>query len=669
MAGRYRVVRFLAQGGMGEVYEAEDLELHEPVALKIVRPEIARDERMLERFNHEIRLARRVTHSNVCRIFDVFHHETDAGDDVTFLTMELLRGETLSARLRRTGRMDPAQALPLVRQMGGALGAAHEVGVAHLDFKSQNVMLVPAERGLRAIVMDFGLARATAISEGVDGSIGDGKMFAGTPATMAPEQVEGGPITAAADIYAFGVVLFQMMTGHLPFSGSTPVSTAIKRLKEPAPSPRRLAPELDPVWESVILRCLERDPARRFPSVAEVLEALGANTNGSSGQRALEARLLQERRRSRRRRWLAAASLPVLVLVSAAVTLYLYAPTQVQGTSMPGNPPEATPKIRPSIAILGFRNLSLRPDADWLSTALAEMFGTEMAATEALRIVPGEDVARMKLELSLSDTDGFSKDTLARVRKNLGADFVMQGSYLALQGGDATPLRLDLLVQDAATGETVVSFSTAGTPLNLAALVSDAGQRLRGTLPLGELAPAALAGIRASLPRTPEATRLYAEGLRKMRRFEVPEARDVLEQAVTADPDHALSHWALAEAWRSLGYEEKAGAEARRAYELSTSLPREEKLSIEGSYRETMREWPRAIEIYQSLLTFYPDNLEYRSAAGLCPDLGRPGAGLAVDGRPAAAVAAGRGSGRAGGSGRGAGGRAAGGRRAPAGGR
>ncbi|MEO1085092.1 MAG: serine/threonine-protein kinase, partial [Acidobacteriota bacterium] len=227
LADRYRIVRFLAQGGMGEVYEAEDLELRQAVALKTVSASIGDEPAAVERFKREIALARRVTHPNVCRIFDLGQHASPgAAGPVTFLSMELLRGETLSACLRRRGRLTLEEALPLVRQMTTALEAAHGAHVVHRDFKSENVYLVPKDgqaltnlADARAVVTDFGIARASDASDAFAAQV-TGLGIVGTPAYMAPEQVENAPvITAAADIYALGIVIYEMVTGKLPFDG------------------------------------------------------------------------------------------------------------------------------------------------------------------------------------------------------------------------------------------------------------------------------------------------------------------------------------------------------------------------------------------------------------------------------------------------------------------
>jgi hypothetical protein len=295
VAGRYRVARFVAQGGMGEVYEAEDEHLGVLVALKTVKPEVARDGRTIARFKREIRLARQVTHPNVCRTFDLGLHEGADGLNIPFLTMELLAGETLGRRLRQKGRMTADEALPIARQMASALDAAHKVGIVHRDFKSDNVVLmqptqVDAGKGdVRAVVTDFGLARAT-LTGTLTPSLSATGIVIGTPEYMAPEQVEGRDVTAAADIYSLGIVLFEMVTGRLPFTQTSsqpnaPLEVAVKRLTVPAPSPRDEVPDLDLRWERTILRCLERKPEDRFATAEEVGRALaGEETQATVAQ-------------------------------------------------------------------------------------------------------------------------------------------------------------------------------------------------------------------------------------------------------------------------------------------------------------------------------------------------------------------------------------------------
>ena len=585
VAERYRIVRFIARGGMGEVYEAEDRELRASVALKTIRPEIAADPAMMERFKREIHLAHKITHSNVSRIYDIGFHR-DGAKSVTFLTMELLSGETLAARVSRAGRLKTEEALPIVAQMAAALDAAHEAGIVHRDFKSGNVMLVETRKGVRAVVTDFGLARGLASQDGFAASMTGAGAVAGTPLYMAPEQVEGDEVTGAADIYALGVVMYEMVTAKWPFVGDSAISTAVKRLKEPAPSPRTSVPDLDRWWEVAILRCLERDPANRFAKASDVVRAVGGESV----------------RAGRRQRRATLAAVAALLLVAAGLGYYF---ARRAGAG------ERPVKARRSVAVLGFKNLAGRPEEAWLSAAFSEMLTTELAAGEKLRTISGENVARAKLELALNDAESLAGDTLARIRKNLGTDFVVLGSYVSLGKETGGQIRLDVRVQDAASGETLASLAQTGTESNFLDLVSQTGSKLRERLGVGELSAAQAGGARASLPSSSEGARLYAEGLARLRVFDALGARDLLEKAVAADPQYPMDHAALAASWSTLGYDGKAREQARKAFDLSGNLWREDRLAVEGRYRETVREWDKAVEIYRTLWGFFPDNLEY----------------------------------------------------------
>src|ERR1022692_851289 len=199
VSGRYRIVRFIARGGMGEVYEAEDLELKGRVALKTLLPEIASDPRMISRFKQEIQLSRKIAHPNVCKVFDLARHPADSSPaPVILLSMEYLPGETLGQKLARAGRLSVDEALPIMRQMAAALDAAHAAGVIHRDFKTSNVMLVPSGGGVRVVVTDFGLAR-NAGSDGETTATLPGRV-AGTLDYMAPELLTGRPATVASDV-------------------------------------------------------------------------------------------------------------------------------------------------------------------------------------------------------------------------------------------------------------------------------------------------------------------------------------------------------------------------------------------------------------------------------------------------------------------------------------
>jgi len=266
LAGRYRVARFIAAGGIGEVYEAHDALLGERVAVKMLRPELSSKPGAIERFADEIRLARKVTHPNVCRVFDVALDGTRF-----FFTMELHPGGTLATRMCRDAPMPLEVAGPLVRQLLDGVGAAHAADIVHTDLKPSNVLLTGRD-GDRVVVTDFGLAVPCCATLGCLCSM---PHLVGTPAYMAPEQVTGGTLLEGTDLFSIGVILFEMLTGRLPWSGPTPKELAHARLSGDVPSPRTHRPDLDPRWDETIRACLAREMKDRPRGTREVARALG----------------------------------------------------------------------------------------------------------------------------------------------------------------------------------------------------------------------------------------------------------------------------------------------------------------------------------------------------------------------------------------------------------
>ena len=258
LAERYRIIGLLGRGGMGEVYRADDLKLGQPVALKFLPRRFASEKDRLERFYAEVRIARQVSHPNVCRVYDVGEI-----DGQHYLSMEYVDGEDLASLLKRIGRLPPDKALEIARELCAGLAAAHERGVLHRDLKPANVML--DGRG-RARITDFGLAIAA--SEVVEGEV------SGTPAYMAPEQLAGKPASVRSDIYSLGLVLYELSTGRKAFDSATLQELKRKHTEDAPASPSSIAPGFDPAVERVILRCLEKDPSARPASAAQIAAAL-----------------------------------------------------------------------------------------------------------------------------------------------------------------------------------------------------------------------------------------------------------------------------------------------------------------------------------------------------------------------------------------------------------
>ncbi len=515
VSGRYRIVRFLGRGGMGEVYEAEDLELKEHVALKTLLPAIASDGRMIARFKREIQLSRKVSHPNVCRVFDLARHPADgpASDATVFLTMEFLPGETLSARLRREGRMPAAEALPILSQMAEGLDAAHRAGVIHRDFKPANVMLVPSEGVTRAVVTDFGLARSFAPSGETTATLTGTLM--GTLDYMAPELLSGGAATVASDVYAFGTVAYEMVTGARPFAGGAPLGGAYLRLKGPAPSPRTRAPDLDEKWERAILRALDPNPERRFAKPGHFIQAL----KGEAPSVTVPLPKVTRRRL-------------IAVAVAAAVLMVCALAWQAWRRSI------RLPTIK-TIAVLPLRNVGNATDSQAFCEGLTESLIGRLSQLE-----------RFDDHFSVVPTVEFNSRTIrnaADTRRAFGATLAITGSVE--RTAERTRMALNLI--DPATSRQLDAYVLVAPEDRSTALLEQSFDHIVKTLRL-TLSSASRREIAAGGTSSAAAFQFCQQGIGLLRRRDGPQLDDAItlfQKALREDSGYALAFAGLGEAY------------------------------------------------------------------------------------------------------------------------
>jgi eukaryotic-like serine/threonine-protein kinase len=605
LCGRFKVIRFICKGGMGEVYEARDLELGDRLALKTLRPEILANPDTIKRFKHEIQLGRKVTHPNVCRIFDLGYHRTPSRgegvpeNDVAFLTMELLEGETLGERLRRQSAMTTAEALPLVRQMAGALAAAHDAGVIHRDFKPANVMLVPSPDAegpsIRAVVTDFGLARGTAPSgsrttpSGTSTTsflTGEGTLV-GTLAYMAPEQLDGGEVTPATDIYALGLVMYEMVTGQKPFHTRGPLGGAARRIREPAPSPCTFVAGLDRRWETAILRCLEIDPAARFRSAREVLQELDRETaSPPKPHLAVLRRMWREKAR------------PVYVLGSlAALAMVLIGLNFIRLRRGPHvqRPPTAIK----SLAVLPLENLSREADQNYFADGITDELITDLGKIGALRVISRTSVMQYQ---------GVHKP-VSEVARALRVDAVVEGTVFR----SGNRVRITARLIDARTGAEIWGESYERDLRDVLALQSEVATTIAAAIQVS-VTSQEQERLTAARPVNTEAFEAYLRGRYEWNKDTERgwhDARDYFEQAVKIDPKYAPAYsgladyyWATDELPPSVAMPE-AKRYALEALKLDPNLAEAyTSLGVVQFYADW--DWPRADQSFQRALELDP---------------------------------------------------------------
>ena len=636
--GAYRIVREIGQGGMAVVYlgERDDQNYRKQVAIKMVKTGID-TQQVLQRFRNERQTLATLNHSNIVKLLDGGSSE----DGSPYLVMEYVEGPPIDEYCDRH-QLSIDDRLRLFREVCSAVQYAHEKLVIHRDLKPGNILI--ANGGVPRL-LDFGIAKLLNPDCFQTSLVTGTNWRPMTPEYASPEQIRGQAVTAATDVYSLGVLLFDLLTGHRPYRCAgqslfeierlvcetepekpsavirkkeekisdggdvrttiTPESVSIQRGLQPAELQRRLRGDLD----TIVIKALRKEPERRYGSVAEFSQDIERYLAGMPVRARKSTIAYRSGRFLHRHRESLAAALVVLGIVAGMAIWQMHRVSRQDAAVSEAK--NAQVQARRSVAILGFKNLSDRSDTAWVSTALSEMLAAELAAGEKLRTVPGETVARMKLNLGLRDQESLAPETLGQVRKNLGNDFVVLGSYFDLGKDSGGQIRLDVRLQDTAKGETVATVSETSAEAQLLDLVSRVGRKLREDVGVVDVSQVEAVGIRASIPSNPEAMRLYSEGLAKLRTFDALAARDLLTRAVSSDPAYPFAHAELAKAWMALGYNETARQEAKKALELSGKLSREDHSMVEAGYYEINKDWDKAIEVYRTLSSSSPDSIEY----------------------------------------------------------
>ena len=635
--GAYRILREVGHGGMAVVFLAEraDDQYRKLVAIKMLKPGTNKDE-IPRRFRNERQTLAALDHPSIVRLLD--GGSTEEG--LPYLVMEYVEGVRID-EFCDTHRLSITERLQLFRAVCLAVQYAHETLVIHRDLKPSNI-LITKERVVR--LLDFGIAKVLNPQWSPDTTLTRTDWRPMTPEYASPEQARGAPVTKTTDIYSLGVLLYELLTGHRPQRvghdstierrryNEEPAkpSVAVNRIEEEtshddstrtvitpqlvaearAIRPDDLARCLRGDLDTMVMKAIRFEPEQRYASAEEFSQDIERHLSGLP-IKARKPTLLYRGGKfvHRHAESLATAILILAVTSGLGVWGARWLWKQKNATEPP--PGAVHVRIRPSVAILGFKNLSSRPDTAWISTALSEMLTVELAAGEQLRTVPDETAARTKIDLGLSDVESLPPGTLTQVRKNLASDFIILGSYLDPGKEKGGQIRLDLRLEDTVKGETVATVSETGTEKTIIDLASQVGVRLRQRFGLEKLSQLESDGVRAELPSNPEAMRPYSQGLAKIRAFDALSAQDLFSHAVAADPSFPLAHSELAKTWSSLGYDSNAQQEAKKALDEAGDLSREKHLLVEARFYETSRDWGKAIEAYQTLFSFFPDNLEY----------------------------------------------------------
>jgi serine/threonine protein kinase/predicted Zn-dependent protease len=581
-AGRYQVIEDLGKGGMGRVYKVYDTEVREKLALKLLNPDIASDEGTIERFRTELRLARTISHRNICRM-----HDLGREGSTYFITMEYVPGEDLKSLIHRIGALPVGKAVCLARQICEGLEEAHRAGVVHRDLKPQNIMI---DREGNARIMDFGIARSVK-GKGITGA----HVLIGTPEYMSPEQVDGREAGPRSDLYSLGIVLFEMLTGRRPFEGDTTLSIAVKQKSEAPPDPRTFNPQIPEALARLVLRCLEKAPETRPAGAAElsaglagIESALPTTVTPLPLRKPATSKSITVRLPSKK------VWIPATLVLAAAGALLVW---QV----VPGGVP-----AKRTIAVMAFKNQTGDTAFDYLQETIPNLLITSLEQSGRFRVTTWQELKDLLRQAGKNESAALDDEAGFEVCRQAGIETLAVGFYT--KAGDT--FVTDVKIFEAAAKRTLKTTQARGDGpasilKNQIDEISRSICRGRGLAALKiEKAPPRIIDVTTS---SLEAYRAYLLGRDELERFFGAEARRSLEKAISLDPEFAVAYLYLAKAHIELG-DKKAQDEALgKARQFASRASEKERLYIEASYAGAVkRDGKERRRVLEELVAKYP---------------------------------------------------------------
>jgi tetratricopeptide (TPR) repeat protein len=599
-AGRYQIIEELGRGGMGRVYRVLDKKLNEEVALKLITPEISSDKKTVERFSNELKVARKIVHKNIARMFDLNEER-----GTHYFTMEYVRGEDLKRLIRKMGRLNAAQAISIAKGVCDGLAEAHRLGVIHRDLKPQNIMV---DEDGNSRIMDFGIARSL---EG-KGITGAGVMI-GTPDYMSPEQVEGKETDQRSDIYSLGIILYEMVTGQVPFEGDTPFTIGVKHKSETPTDPKELNSQLPDDLNRVILKCLEKDKEKRYQNAGELRsELLNIEKGIPTTDRIIPKKKPLTSREITVQFTMKRYLVPVMIVIAVVVIAVVIWKLLLQR-------PEAVPSLlsdKPSLAIMYFKNNTGDENLDHWRTMLADLLIKDLTQSKYIRVLSEDKLMDILESLNQLDAKSYSATVLEEVAAQGRVNHILQGNYA--KAGDE--IRVNVTLQNASTMEIVGSEGVEGTGEDsIFSMVDELTKKIKNRFRLSqeEIASDIDKDIGKITTSSPEAYKFLREGRKYDDQGEFRKALQFYEKAVEIDPEFAYAYVSMAIVYYNLGLFSEEKKYLQKAMERSDRVSdRELYLNTAEFYSTSEKTFDKAIESFKKLLELYPDDEEGNGELG-----------------------------------------------------